>query len=196
MSKAIIEEGAFVPDFLLKDQDGNDFRLSDYRGKYVILSFHPLAWTSVCRDQMKELELNHDLFARMDVVPFGLSVDSVPSKSAWAESIGIGKLRILSDFWPHGGVAESLGLFREKNGFSERANVIVNPEGVAVFVKVYPIKQLPDIEEIVNFLKDLTGTVVDANVEVQHCMHVSDGTQSCVDDHRSEGINATPREKD
>ncbi len=196
MSKRIIEEGAFVSDFTLKDQDGNDVRLSDFKGRYVILSFHPLAWTSVCRDQMKELELNHDLFARMEVVPLGLSVDSVPSKKAWADSIGLEQLKVLADFWPHGAVAESLGLFRDRNGFSERANVIVNPEGVAVFVKVYPIKQLPDIEEIVAFLKDLTGTVVDANVEIQHCMHVEDGTPACVDDHRSEGINATPRDKD
>lgn len=192
--KKVIEEGTFVQDFTLKDQDGNDVRLSDYRGKYVILSFHPLAWTSVCRDQMKELELNHDLFARMDVVPLGLSVDSVPCKSAWAESIELKKLRILSDFWPHGGVADSLGLFREKNGISERANVIVNGEGVVVFVKVYPIKELPDVDEIVNFLKDLTGTVVDANVEIQHCVRTSGGVEACIEDSRAEGINTTPRE--
>lgn len=193
MSRQAIEEGAYVHDFTLKDQGGNEVRLSDFKGKYVILSFHPLAWTTVCRDQMKELELNHDLLGRMDVVPLGISVDSVPCKGAWAESIGLEKLRILSDFWPHGGFAESLGLFREKGGTSERANVIVNEEGVVVFVKVYPISQLPDIDEVVGFLKDLTGTVVDANVEIQHCMHASDGTRSCIDDHRSEGINATPK---
>lgn len=192
--KKVIEEGTFVPYFTLKDQDGNEVRLSDFRGQYVILSFHPLAWTAVCRDQMKELDLNHDLFARMGVVPLGLSVDSVPCKKAWAGSIELERLRILSDFWPHGGVAESFGLFRDKNGISERANVIVNGEGVAVFVKVYPIKQLPDIEEIVNFLKDLTGTVVDANVEVQHCMRTSAGEEACLDDSRSEGINAPLRD--
>ena len=57
-------------------------------------------------------------------------------------------IRLLSDFWPHGKIAKAYGLFREANGFSERANIILDENQRVVFVKVYPIAQLPDLEEI------------------------------------------------
>ncbi len=185
-----IEVGSFVPDFTLKNQHGNEVSLASLKGRNVILSFHPLAWTPVCRDQMKELDLNFDLFVSMNTVPLGFSVDSLPCKTAWAEAIGLESLQILSDFWPHGAVAQSLGLFRDSHGISERANVIVNGEGVVVFVKVYPIRQLPDIEEIVAFVREYTGTEVSGDVEVQHCMKTETGT-TCIEDGRNRGINAT-----
>jgi len=57
------------------------------------------------------------------------------------------------DFWPHGASAKRLGLFRDKEGYSERANIIINEQQKVVFVKIYDIPQLPDIEEIIRFLK-------------------------------------------
>jgi len=148
-----LKVGEEAPDFVLKDQEGKEFRLSDFRGKKVLLSFHPLAWTSVCEKQMKALEENYERFEALNVVPVGISVDPVPTKKAWAEHIGLKKLRILSDFWPHGEVARLYGLFREKEGFSERANVLIDEEGKVAFFKVYPIRELPDLEEIFEFLK-------------------------------------------
>ncbi len=125
----VMEVGEKAPDFVLKDQNGKEFRLSDFRGKKVLLSFHPLAWTGICKKQMKALEKNYERFERLNVVPVGISVDSVPTKKAWAEHMGLKKLRILSDFWPHGGVAKLYDLFREKEGFSERANVLIDEGG-------------------------------------------------------------------
>jgi peroxiredoxin len=61
--------GENAPDFVLKDQNGEDFRLSDFRGKKVLLSFHPLAWTGICEKQMKALEENHERFEDLNVVP-------------------------------------------------------------------------------------------------------------------------------
>ncbi len=142
--------GAKAPDFTLKDQDGKDVTLSSFRGKKVLLSFHPLAWTPICRDQMKSLEENYGRFEAKNCVPLGLSVDAVPSKEAWAEAIGIGRLRLLADFWPHGGVAGKLGIFRERNGFSERANILIDERGKVVWVRVYEIKTLPDVEEVLS----------------------------------------------
>jgi peroxiredoxin len=150
--KKLIRTGKKVNDFILKDQNGQDFQLSEYRGEKVLLSFHPLAWTSVCALQMKALEKNKKFFDKLNTVAVGLSVDSVPCKAAWAKSLKIKKTKILADFWPHGGVAKSMGLLRSE-GFSERANVIVNEAGKVIFVKVYPIKQLPDIGEILDVLK-------------------------------------------
>jgi peroxiredoxin len=145
--------GSIAPEFNLKDQDGNVIQLSKLRGKKVLLSFHPLAWTSVCADQMKSLELAYEEFQSLNVLPIGISVDPVPSKKAWAESLGLKKLRIISDFWPHGEVAKAFGIFRDRDGFSERANILIDEEGKIVWFKVYPIRQLPDLGEILSFLK-------------------------------------------
>jgi peroxiredoxin len=147
--------GDTAGDFTLKDQNGEEFRLSEQRGKRVLLSFHPAAWTGVCADQMKSLEANQSAFESLNTVAVGLSVDSIPSKKAWADSLGIKKTPLLADFWPHGGVAKLYGIFREKNGISERANIILDEKGKIVFFKIYPISELPDIKEIVEFLKNL-----------------------------------------
>ena len=146
--KKLIEQGEKGKSFLLKDNRDKEIRLSDFKGKKVLLSFHPLAWTGVCAEQMKALEANRERFALLNTVALGLSVDTVPSKNAWAKTLGIQQTPLLSDFWPHGQVAKAYGLFRPANGFSERANIILDEKQRVLFVKVYPISQLPDIEEI------------------------------------------------
>jgi peroxiredoxin len=154
-SKSRLEKGQIAPDFSLKDQDGKEFKLSTFKGKRVLLSFHPLAWTGICAQQMQSLEANKDKFESLNTVPVGLSVDSVPTKKAWADNLGIKSVRLLSDFWPHGYVAKLYGIFREKGGTSERANIIVDENGEIAFSKIYEISQLPDIEEILKVIKQL-----------------------------------------
>ncbi len=150
---ASLSVGKSVRDFTLKDQNGQDFKLSEFRGKKVLLSFHPLAWTSICAKQMQALEKNVKVFEKAGAVAVGLSVDSVPSKTAWAKSLKIKNTRLLADFWPHGKVAASLGLFRRQEGFSERANVLLDEKGKVAWIKVYPIRELPDIREVLAAVK-------------------------------------------
>ena len=150
-----IKVGDVAPDFTLKDQYRERVTLSDYRGRKVVLSFHPLAGTSVCTLQMQDLEKHKADLDRLNAVALGLSVDAVPSKRAWADSIGVRETRLLSDFWPHGAVAQAYGIFREKDGHSERAAFIVDEEGVVRFRKVYPIGEVPDIQEILAVLEEL-----------------------------------------
>jgi peroxiredoxin len=140
-------------DFILNDQNGKEFQLAKFKGKKILLSFHPLAWTAVCAKQMKSLEKNQSIFKKLNTVAVGISVDTVPSKNAWAKSLKIKKTRLLADFWSHGAVAKLYGIFRAKQGFSERANIIIDEKQKIVFVKIYPIPQLPDINEIIKFLK-------------------------------------------
>jgi peroxiredoxin len=145
--------GDAIGDLALKDQHNHEFKLSDHKGKKVLLSFHPLAWTKICAQQMQSLEKNQARFESLNAVAVGLSVDTVPSKHAWAKELGITKTRLLSDFWPHGEVARQLGLFRENDGFSQRANIIVDESGTVVWLKIYDIPQLPDIEEVISVLQ-------------------------------------------
>lgn len=153
----LIHQGQKGISFLLKDNRDKDVQLSDFKGKKIVLSFHPLAWTSVCAEQMKALEKNKEKFDRLNTVALGLSVDAVPSKNAWAKTLGIENTRLLSDFWPHGKIAKAYGLFRTANGFSERANIVLDEKNRVIFVKVYPISQLPDLEEIFKALSSGTG---------------------------------------
>ena len=138
-----------APEFTLKDQSGADVALSDFHGKKVLLSWHPLAWTSVCTDQMRDLERNYRRFEEKGVVVLGMSVDSAPSKSAWAKILLLNNVRILADFHPLGKVAKEYGLFSEEYGASKRANVLIDEKGIVCWVKKYEIRTLPDIEEVI-----------------------------------------------
>ncbi len=147
-----IDPGDVAPGFTLKDHHNEQCTLGEFAGRRVLLSFHPLAWTRVCGQQMKALEDNYDRLGELNTVPVGVSVDAVPTKHAWAKELGIKRLRLLSDFWPHGGVAAQYGLFREKEGFTERANVIIDTDGTVALCKVYDIPELPDLDEIIDFV--------------------------------------------
>ena len=151
--KRCIKAGEKAPDFTIKDQDGKDFTLSKFKGKRVLLSFHPLAWTSVCAKQMISLEKNWKTFEELNTVTVGINVDPIPSKKAWAKTLEIDHIKLLSDFWPHGEVAKKFGIFREKEGFSERANIVIDENQKIEFVRIYEISELPDIDEIITFLK-------------------------------------------
>lgn len=148
-----LKVGESAKDFTLKDQNGEEFHLSDHKGKNILLSFHPLAGTSVCAKQMKVLEDHQEKFDELNTVAVGISVDSVPAKKLWAKDIGIEKLRLLSDFWPHGKVIKKYNLFRKEDGFSERANIILDEEQKVTFSKVYPIGEVPDMEGLLEVLE-------------------------------------------
>ncbi len=150
------KKGEDAANFVLLDQNEEEFKLSSFKGKRVLLSFHPLAWTYVCAEQMKSLEKNKPSFDSLNTVAVGVSVDSVPSKKAWADSLEIKNTRLLADFWPHGKVAKLYKIFIEEDGISERANIIIDENQKIYFVKVYPIAELPDIQEILNTLRSIS----------------------------------------
>lgn len=152
MSNEIIKIGEIFGEFELKTQDGKVFSSEEYKDKKILLSFHPLAWTSVCRDQMIQLDNRYDKFTEKGVIPVGISVDPVPTKGAWAENIGIKNLKLLSDFWPHGELAKKIGIFNAEGGFSNRVNVILDENRKVIWTKIYPMKQVPDFDEILENL--------------------------------------------
>ena len=151
-----IEAGVKAPDFNLKDHNKKDFKLSDFRGKRIFLSFHPLAWTIVCAKQMQSLERNQEKFKDFNTIAVGVSVDTVPSKQAWAKKLGIKNTRLLCDFWPHGQVAKQYGIFRDQDGISERANIIISEDQIVEYVQIYELSQLPDIQEIVDIIMTMS----------------------------------------
>ena len=141
--------GDMAPDFVLPAVSGKKIRLSDYRGKKnVILSFHPLAWTGVCAAQMQDLQNEIETLIDKETVALGINVDSIPSKQAWGESLGVKDVELLSDFEPKGMVAKDYHIYHEK-GFSNRAVFVVDKKGIIKFAKVYPIPEKPNLAEII-----------------------------------------------
>jgi len=140
--------GDAAPDFELDSHLGRKVRLLSFRGrKHVVIAFHPLAWTPVCARQMTGYEAERGWFAERDTVLIGVSVDAVPSKVEWAKSLGGISYDLVSDFHPHGAVAEAYGVARE-GGISERALFVVDKSGTVAFAKVYDIPTLPDNAEV------------------------------------------------
>ena len=142
-----------APDFELPAVGGKTVALRDYLGKKtVLLSFHPLAWTSICAEQMKDLQENIQTLMDKDAVALGISVDSVPTKTAWAQSLSITDVVFLSDFEPKGAVAKKYGVYVDEKGFGGRAVFVVNKEGIVIFAHVFPLGKKPDLSEIMPVL--------------------------------------------
>lgn len=90
----------------------------------------------------------------MDTQVLGVSVDSVPSHQAWAESLGGIDFPLLSDFWPHGEVARKFGVLNE-DGFTERVVFVIDKQGIIRFAKQYPIDDTPDNTELFEIISNL-----------------------------------------
>ena len=84
----------------------------------------------------------------------GISIDTVPSLKAWAETLGGITYPLLSDFYPHGQVAQSYGVLRAE-GFTERAIFVLDKEGVVRYRDIHAIDQQPDNEEVFKVLREL-----------------------------------------
>jgi peroxiredoxin len=155
LAAQVLNVGDVAPDFTLQDQNRNEVKLSDLRGKKVVLSWHPLAWTGTCTAQMKDLEAHRQDYADRGAVALGLSVDSAPSKKAWAEDMGVENTTLLADFWPHGEVAKKYGILDEQSGASKRAVFIIDEKGVVRWKKIYPGGERPDVDEILHAVEQV-----------------------------------------
>ena len=151
-----LKPGDEAPDFELRSHRGGTVRLSDYRGKKnVVLAFHPLAFTPVCSNQMCGYEADLPGFEQADTAVLGVSIDPQPAKAAWAKTLGPVSFDLLSDFHPHGDVAQKYGVFRPVEGFSERAVFVIDKAGRIAWSKVYDIPVQPLNDEIFAALKTL-----------------------------------------
>lgn len=153
MKEIKLKPGDTAPEFLLKNQNDLEISLASLKGKKTLLSFHPLAWTPTCEIQMRSLEIKFKTFTELNTVALGVSVDSVPCKKAWAQFMNISETNLVADFWPHGDVAKKYELFNEKSGASGRANILIDENGKIELVKIYEAREIPDIEEILRFIK-------------------------------------------
>ena len=150
-----VEAGTVAPDFELADQHGTPTKLSGFRGKNVVQIFYPLAFSGVCHGELCTIRDEFIASAGDDVQVITVSVDSMFAHKTWAEQEGY-EFPLLSDFWPHGEVAKSYGVFDDAKGVAVRGTFIIDREGVVRWKVVNPIPQARDIEE---YRKVLAGLV-------------------------------------
>ncbi len=153
-SELKVAVGESAPDFELPDLQGTTTSLREFRGKNVVLSFVPAAWTPVCSDQWPGYNILEDLFERYNAVILGITVDNIPSLYAWTRKMGGLWFPVLSDFWPHGEAADRFGILRS-DGMSERAIIIIDGEGIIRYIDVHDINKRPPLESIVRELEKL-----------------------------------------
>jgi len=150
-----VKVGDMAPDFTLPSVSGEKVTLSQYRGKKtVVLSFVPAAWTPVCSDQWPGYNIVKDLFDKNDAVLLGITVDNIPTLYAWTNQMGKLWFPVLSDFYPHGKVAESYGVLRS-DGTTERALFVIDKKGVIRYIDVHDINKRPPLEVLVRELEKL-----------------------------------------
>jgi len=104
---------------------------------------------------MPEYEALQSRFEGFDAQVVGVSVDNVPSNSAWANSIGGISYPLLSDFWPHGEMAKEYGVLMEDRGITQRAIVLVDKQGKVAYIDVHKLDEQPDPEVLFEVLRKL-----------------------------------------
>ncbi|MFW0873286.1 peroxiredoxin [Rhodococcoides corynebacterioides] len=131
-----LEVGAQAPEFTLKDQNNQPVSLSDYRGrKNVLLIFFPLAFTGTCQGELCRVRDELPKFENDETAVVAISVGPPPTHKIWAAEQGY-LFPLLSDFWPHGEVAQRYGVFNEKLGFANRGTFLVDTEGLIRFAEM------------------------------------------------------------
>jgi len=153
-----VKVGDQAPDFTLTAVRGGEVTLSQYRGKKnVVISFVPAAWTPVCSDQWPGYNIAQEFFEQSNAILLGITVDNIPTLYAWTNQMcmGGGELwfPVLSDFYPHGAVAE-YGVLRT-DGVSERALFVIDKKGIIRYIDVHDINERPRLEVLVSELQKL-----------------------------------------
>ncbi|MDQ3763572.1 MAG: peroxiredoxin [Actinomycetota bacterium] len=126
--------GDEAPDFALKDQNNQEWTLSHLRGdRNVLVVFYPAAFSSICTGEFDQLR--DDLGEFADVQVLAVSVDTVYALRVWSDQRGY-DFPLLSDFWPHGKVAQDYGVFNDKAGIANRGTFLIDTDGVICFAEM------------------------------------------------------------
>lgn len=150
-----VKIGNRAPDFTLPAVFGKKISLSRYIGKKnVVISFVPAAWTPVCSDQWPGYNIVKGIFDKNDAILLGITVDNIPTLFAWTNQMGDLWFPVLSDFWPHGRVADRYGVLRS-DGVTERALFVIDKKGIIRYIDVHDINKRPRLESIVRELEKL-----------------------------------------
>ncbi|MCU1530940.1 MAG: Redoxin domain protein [Arthrobacter sp.] len=154
---AVPAVGEPAPDFELVNQFGEPVRLSELRGRNVVIVFYPFAFSGICTGELCEIRDNLALFEDAGATVLAVSVDSKFAQRAYAEKEGY-DFDLLADFWPHGAVAGQYGVFDPDSGMAKRGTFIIDGRGIVRYVVVNPRGRARDLAEYRAALAELGGS--------------------------------------
>ncbi len=144
-----LKPGDPAPAFTLPSIEGKEVSLVDYRNqKIVVLVFVPSAWTPVCSGQLPHYIENAARFEELGATMLIVTTDNVPTLWAWTRGMPGLCFPVLSDFWPHGAVAQKYGVLRPESGVSERALFVIDRDGTIRYINVHDINTEPPLDEL------------------------------------------------
>jgi peroxiredoxin len=146
--------GSPAPDFALKSTPDQTVRLSELRGRPIVLVFYPADWSPVCGDQVGLYNEMLSEFQELGAQILGISVDGVWSHAAFSHDRKL-HFPLLADFEPKGAVAQLYGVYRSSDGTSERALFVINAEGIVHWSYVSPVGVNPGAAGILSALEEL-----------------------------------------
>ena len=150
-----VEIGDIAPDFELPDQHGTPVKLSSFRGvKNVVVVFYPLAFSPVCSGELCAMREDFPEVTADDVELLTISVDPSSPTGPGREQENF-EFSLLADFWPHGAVAKSYGVFDDERGLAIRGTFVIDTDGVVRWKVVNPIPQARDIADYQKALAEL-----------------------------------------
>lgn len=156
----ILSRGVEAPDFELNSSPDQRLRLSDLRGKRVVLAFYPADWSPVCGDQMVLYNEARRFFQELNAEIVGISVDSAWSHHAFTQNRNL-HFPLLADFEPKGHVSQRYGAYNHDTGQSRRALFLIDEDGMIQWSEVSPDSINPGIAGILNALETLKQSKTD-----------------------------------
>jgi peroxiredoxin len=139
--------GTAAPDFELSDQNGNKVSLASFKGKKnVVLLFYPFSFTGTCTGELCAMRDDLAPFQNDDVQVLAVSCDSMFTQRIFAEKEGY-EFPVLTDFWPHGAVAQSYGIFDDVRGCSLRGTFVIDKEGIVRWQVVNGLGDARNLED-------------------------------------------------
>ena len=156
-SRTQLSVGQSAPDFSLPSVSGPTVTLSELlKENIVVLTFVPAAWTPVCSEQWPGYNVAEPFFKEAGAILVGITVDNLPTLHAWTREMGGVWFPVLSDFFPHGKVAESYGILRS-SGTSERAVFIIDRSGIIRYMDVHDINERPPLDVLIGELEKVAA---------------------------------------
>jgi len=150
----MLTTGTKAPDFELNSTPDQKLKLSDLKGKKVILAFYPADWSPVCGDQMALYNETLKYFHKHNAELIGISVDSKWCHMAFAQDRKL-HFPLLADFEPKGSVAKSYGVYDEHEGQTQRALFVIDEEGIIQWSYLSPVGMNPGADGILDALENL-----------------------------------------
>ncbi|RMX06482.1 peroxiredoxin [Corticibacter populi] len=150
----ILQPGTPAPDFSLRATPDQSLRLSELRGRPVVLVFYPADWSPVCSDELAIFNEALPLFRKKETQVLGISVDSVWSHQAFIKARGL-HFDLLADFEPKGAVSRAYGAYDETVGSSRRALFLIDAEGQIAWSYLSPVAVNPGADGVLDALDAL-----------------------------------------